>query len=243
MSQPLISIILPVFNSANTIQATLDSILVQDYGKREIIVVDGLSTDGSIEILRRYESELSSVIIERDKGVFDAVNKGIIQSRGEWIYIIGADDYLASSDVLSKLVAGLDATAQLIIGNVDYIGTKHALVPRRHVSSWSGMIRMRNTLHQQGALYHRSLFDSFRFNTAYAVLADYDFHLYLYAKDIRVQRVEITIACCAAQGLSKQFGSKLYREEFAIKRQRLPLIYLLLNVPWIMLKYLIKGST
>lgn len=240
MNRPLISVILPVYNGAQTLEAALHSITSQTYHPVELIVVDGISSDRTPEILHNHRDDFSVLISEADDGIYDAINKGILRSSGEWIYILGADDVLASSDIFEKVLSHVTAETRLIIGNVAYTGEKQSLVPRIHHSAWSKQLWWRNTLHQQGALYHRSLFADVQFNTRYRVLGDYDFHLHLFAAGVNAEKKAVTIAHCAAQGTSKRFNTKLYLEEIALKRQRLPLAIFMLNVPLIFLKYLLK---
>lgn len=240
MNRPLISVILPVYNGAQTLEAALQSITSQTYRSVELIVVDGKSTDRTPDILQTHREAITVLITETDEGIYDAINKGIRRSSGEWIYILGADDALASSDIFEKALSHVAAETRLIIGDVAYTGEKQSLVPRLHQSKWSSQLWWRNTLHQQGALYHSSLFANVQFNTRYRILGDYDFHLHLYAAGIKAEKKVITIAQCAAQGTSKRFDTKLYLEEITLKRQRLPLAIFMLNVPLIFLKYLLK---
>ena len=92
-SDPLISIITVVLNGAKTIEQTIQSVLGQSYPNKEYIVIDGGSTDGTVDIIRRYKDQIKIWISEPDKGIFDAMNKGISLATGELIGIINADDW------------------------------------------------------------------------------------------------------------------------------------------------------
>ena len=92
-NQPLISIITVVYNGAKTIEQTIQSVINQPYPNKEYIIIDGGSTDGTVEIIKKYESNLSYWVSERDNGIFDAMNKGIGRANGELIGIINADDW------------------------------------------------------------------------------------------------------------------------------------------------------
>lgn len=93
MELPLISIITVVFNASKTLEQTMTSVLGQGYANKEYIVIDGGSTDGSVEIIRKYASQLAFWVSEPDKGIYDAMNKGIIKAKGELIGILNADDW------------------------------------------------------------------------------------------------------------------------------------------------------
>lgn len=93
MDLPVISIVTVVYNSAKTLEQTMLSVLNQGYPYKEYILIDGGSTDGSVDIIRKYESRLAYWVSEPDKGIFDAMNKGIARSKGELIGILNADDW------------------------------------------------------------------------------------------------------------------------------------------------------
>ena len=88
----LVSIIVAVRNAQTTLERTLVSALSQTYPNKEIVLIDGASTDGTMEIVKKYSDRLAVIISERDRGIADAYNKGIARSSGEWVYFLNADD-------------------------------------------------------------------------------------------------------------------------------------------------------
>lgn len=101
--KPLISIITVVLNGAKTVEQTIQSVLQQDYPRKEYIIIDGGSTDGTLDIIRKYEDRIDYWISVPDKGIFDAMNKGIRMAKGELIGIINADDWYEKN--ILKLVS------------------------------------------------------------------------------------------------------------------------------------------
>jgi putative colanic acid biosynthesis glycosyltransferase len=240
MSQPTISIIIPVFNAKRTLESALRSIWEQSLRAHEIIVIDGGSTDGTTDLIKNHQADITHWISERDSGVYDAINKGIQKATGDWIYILGSDDRLASNDVLETITPHLTSSSSLAFGSVRNVNIKQSMVPEVHISSMGAGLYVRNTLHQQSAFYRRSLFANQLFDASLKVLADYDFHLHLLLLGERGQQVDLVIAECEASGLSKQFTRSLYLEEFQLKRKRMGLVKALLLAPIIFGKFLLK---
>lgn len=111
---PLVSIITVCYNSAGTIERTIQSVVGQSYKNIEYIVIDGGSTDGTVEIIRRYASCISHWVSERDSGIYDAMNKGIRASQGELIGIINSDDWY-EPDAVARIVEASDRNAEVDI--------------------------------------------------------------------------------------------------------------------------------
>jgi glycosyltransferase involved in cell wall biosynthesis len=103
-NQPLISVIAAVLNNEKTIQRFIDSVTQQTYPNIELIIMDGGSTDGTVDILRRNTNRITYWESKKDKGIYDAWNKALEHVTGEWIIFLGADDYLRDSNVFEKIV-------------------------------------------------------------------------------------------------------------------------------------------
>ena len=106
--QPLVSIVTVVYNGAATLERTMQSVLGQGYGNIEYIVVDGGSTDGTLDLLRKYDDRLDLWVSERDKGIYDAMNKGVALCTGEWVALINADDWYEPDAVARAMQAVKD---------------------------------------------------------------------------------------------------------------------------------------
>ncbi len=99
-----VSIITAVYNSVDYINDAIQSVLSQDYENLEYIVVDGGSTDGTLEIINKYRNRISTIISEPDKGIYDALNKGVMYASGDVIGLLHADDMYANTNVISRMI-------------------------------------------------------------------------------------------------------------------------------------------
>ena len=105
--QPTFSIITITYNAVRLVEQTLLNVLSQSYPNIEYIVIDGGSTDGTVDIIRRYESGLAYWVSEPDKGIYDAMNKGLQKATGDYVWFINAGDTLCSSDTVQSVVSKL----------------------------------------------------------------------------------------------------------------------------------------
>lgn len=241
--EPKVSIVIPVYNAVSTVEKALNSVLAQDYLNLEIIVVDGLSNDGTLKILNKYKDKIYSLISETDSGVYHAMNKGIEKASGEFFYFLGADDFLSSETVLSNVFKRVSADCQLIFGDVVNFGAKNKRVKQVHTSTFGKSLIWKNTLHHQSAFYHRSIFTEFRYDQELKILSDYELNLILLNKDIKTTKVDEIVAYCSAVGISKEFNVNLYKEELKIKKRQLSMLSFLAQIPWVLLKFIYKNTT
>lgn len=172
-----VSVITAVYNAAPTLEECLLSVQHQSYSDVEHIVIDGGSTDGSVDILQRHSSLLAFWISEPDSGVFDAWNKGLSAATGEWISFLGADDVLLP-DAVSKYVTACTGTdAQYISSLVRWIRPG---IPDKIIGqpwSWPAFQRKMTTAHV-GSLHRFDLFDKYgNYDTSYKIAGDYEFLL------------------------------------------------------------------
>ncbi len=130
---PLISIITVVYNSELYIEKTILSIINQDYAKIEFIIVDGGSTDKTIEIIKKYEKFVTKWISEKDNGLYDAMNKGINMASGDYLWFINSGDEVYSNTVLNEIFQNGSKLPDVIYGETEIIDYKGQIIGmRRH---------------------------------------------------------------------------------------------------------------
>ena len=128
-----ISIITVSFNSAKTIKETIESILIQDYNNIEYIIIDGGSSDETIDIVKSYSEKISYFISEKDDGIYDAMNKGIKAATGDIVGILNSDDFYPNSFVLSNVAKSFEKyNCDAVYGDLVYVKAKDATQIKRY---------------------------------------------------------------------------------------------------------------
>lgn len=117
-----LSIVTVCYNATDTIERCIKSVHDQDHPHLEHIVVDGASTDGTLGVVRRYQDEINRIISEPDKGIYDAMNKGLRLATGEVVGFLNADDYFAHDRVISNISHAMETHhAEAVYGDLDYV--------------------------------------------------------------------------------------------------------------------------
>ena len=131
-----VSIITVAFNSEKTIEKTIQSILSQDYKNIEYLIIDGKSTDNTNEICNKYKNNISKIVSEKDRGIYDAMNKGIQLATGDIIGILNSDDWYANNHVISDVVTTMQKhNADALYGDLIYVDEKNIHRTKRYWKS------------------------------------------------------------------------------------------------------------
>jgi len=183
MDKVSISIITVCFNSACTIEQTIQSVLQQSYSNIEYIVIDGKSTDGTIEIANKYLSRLAAFVSEPDLGIYDAMNKGIKYATGDIIGILNSDDVFFDRDVLTKVASAFAIqNTDVVYGNI-VISSQANM--NNHIRKWIAGKRKSFTWGwhppHPGVFVKKTIYDVYgKYNINYKVSADFDLLLRLF---------------------------------------------------------------
>lgn len=211
------SIIVPTYNSSKVIERCINSIITQTYKDYEVLVMDGVSKDDTLSIVRSFSDERIRVWSEPDKGVYDAMNKGIDQAKGDWILFLGSDDYLLNKNVLEKVALYLDNGFHVLYGDCQ----SERLYPE-NCGEWTLSTLSFNRCHQ-GIFYNKKFWGTgVRYNLKYKLLADYDINLrwFLDTCHFKSKYIPVKISFFSAGGISnvirdddfsKDFGKNLWQ--------------------------------
>jgi len=181
-----ISIITICFNSSNTIEETIKSVINQNYNNIEYIIIDGKSSDETLSIVNKYKPKISKIISEKDNGIYDAMNKGIAQATGDVIGILNSDDVYSNNFIISDIatIFNTNQNLDLLYGNIQYVKKNNTNLI---VREWISKMYTKNFFEYGNVPPHPALFvkayvykTSGNFDLQFKLAADYDFMLRIF---------------------------------------------------------------
>ena len=206
--KPLLSVITVVFNGAATLEYTIRSVIEQTYGNVEHLIVDGGSTDATMDILRKYHGNIDYWVSEKDAGIYDAMNKGIALARGEYTGMLNSDDFFASPSALETIAARLKASdVDAVFSCLDIVDPANLdrVLRKYRISSFSpfmlriGIMPPHPTFYCKKSCYEKSG----PYRTDYRIAADFEMLVRLLLKhSITWEFIDETTVKMRSGGLS-----------------------------------------
>ena len=220
------SIIVSVLNSAYTIHRCINSVVKQSYPNKELIIIDGGSTDGTVEILQANDGVIDFWESKKDFGIYNAWNKALDYANGEWLYFLGADDYLFSLDTLESVaheLTKLPPECKLAYGRVCIVNKDGKIIFEKG-EPWENFINRSSysmVIPHQGVFHNRNLFEEYgRFDEYFQIAGDADFLFRILKNNEPHFFSGLTIAVTEYYGKSNDPKNKLMRlQEFLIARR------------------------
>lgn len=176
-----ITIITATYNCVSTLEQTILSVINQTYDDIEYIIIDGGSTDGTVDIIKKYSDKIAYWVSEKDEGVYYALNKGIEYATGDYIEIIGSDDYFYHSKVIENVVSCIESDTDILstccyIVNekykMEYYYTNEHAINKENYPGWM--------IPHGGMFVKKNIMKCLKFDTQFKIAADYDFFLKCY---------------------------------------------------------------
>jgi len=239
-----ISVITVCYNSAATLEETIQSVLAQDHSDVEYIIVDGASTDGTADILAKYQNQIHKVISEPDKGIYDAMNKGLALATGDVVAILNSDDLYADVHVLSRVAKEFEKGKwDCLCTDISiFKETTDNIIRRYSCTRWKPwMFRIGHQPPHPGFFVKQKCYSQHgEFNTDYRTAADFDLMLrFIYKHKLPTQYLPMTTVLMRSGGESqrgiKAMAKANLEDHQSLKRNGYFSLY-----PFIWLKYLIK---
>lgn len=228
---PRFSIITVTLNSATTLRETLESVRRQSWKNVELIVVDGASTDGTLDIVHEYDDVVSRLISEPDNGLYDAMNKGVRAARGDIVYFLNSDDRLCDKNVLHDVARAfvMRPETDFLYGNVIYLSPTGERLRRFEWITRRKLVF--GDLCHQATFARRDLFNRLgAFDLGYPTNADFDWILRVFRSGAVLQYLDRNIAYFRTGGLHTRNPASQHRERLAVKHKYVsPLTHVLGN--------------
>jgi glycosyltransferase involved in cell wall biosynthesis len=222
-TQPLVSVITVVYNGATHIEQTIEAVARQTYPHVEHIVIDGASTDGTVDILHRHEGSIGYWSSEPDGGIYDAMNKGIslVADPESYILFANADDHLYSDEAIERAMSS-SSGEDLVYGRMLLSDDKVSAVIGRRVEL---LDLARETLCHPATFVKRRVFDEVgMFDRSYRIAADYDHIVRCFAAPVSTRFVDVIVSRMRMGGLSEDQFMTSCRERKAVIRKHFPLV-------------------
>ena len=221
-NNPKISIITVVYNGKKYLEETILSVINQTYDNVEYIIIDGGSTDGTVDIIKKYEDKLAYWVSEKDNGISDAFNKGVKVASGDYLNFQGDGDGFVSDDTLEKVFQDINSKEDIFVSariqRIDENG--HELFISKYINKFDKKsLLFRMSLPHQGLFTHKSYFTKYGlFDINNTFCMDYEHLLRSYKEFPKVVTKDIVVARWRDDGLGNGRTLEIYKEYDKIKR-------------------------
>ena len=214
MNKPLITIITVSYNAVSNIEETIESVINQTYPYIEYIIIDGGSKDGTIDIIKKYEDRISNWISEPDKGIYDAMNKGIKLATGEWINFMNSGDTFFSMNTIEELFKKASYKSDIIYGNINLLLLSGEYIQKGDFVSKKEYMPFCH----QASFSRTNLMKKYGFDTKYKICADRNFFYIAYINKAIFEYIDINVSNYEAEeGVSSVNMSEIFYEKGLIE--------------------------
>lgn len=238
----MVSIITITYNAEKWIEATMRSVLAQTNTDYEYLIIDGASKDNTLKIARQLESDFCGrlrIYSEPDKGIYDAMNKGLHRAQGDFVWFMNAGDQIFAPDTLQQIAEQIHAGVDIIYGKASIINaegkqvSEHHKKTPAHLTRWSLLDGL--VVSHQAILVRRTLAPDY--DIRYRITADYDWVAKCVTASRENKYVDQYICKFLTEGVSQKQRKRSWIERFQIMRRHYGLFLTLASHAWIVMKY------
>lgn len=229
---PKVSIITIVFNGSKTLEKTIQSVVNQDYINIEYIIIDGNSTDGTQQIIKQYADKIALWISEKDNGLYDAMNKGLVRATGDYVWFMNSGDLIPTSSTISEIFKSTDKPyADVYYGDTTMIDLNGNIIGERRLTPPKNLTAKH---FKQGMLVSHQSFIAKRsltqlYDTKYRFSADFNWCLQILIKAKTIEYTNSTLSLYLDGGLTKKNILKGLKERFLIMNKQFGILSTLVN--------------
>ena len=243
---PKFSIITVTYNAEKVLEDTIQSVIFQTYRNVEYIIVDGASKDHTLEIVNKYHNRINKVISEPDKGLYDAMNKGIQLATGDYLCFLNAGDKFHDSDTLQKIVHTLKGQERpdVIYGETAIVDEEGHFLHMRRLSTpahlnWTSFKQGMLVCHQ-AFFVNRELAINHLYDLQYRFSADFDWCIRIMKKAKCLHNTRLTLIDYLNEGMTTKNHKASLKERFCIMAKHYGLISTILHHGWFVIRLFYK---
>jgi glycosyltransferase involved in cell wall biosynthesis len=238
MPNPTFSIITVVFNGEKVIESTLQSVLAQTYTNFEYLIIDGASKDKTLNILEKHKKSITTLISEPDKGLYDAMNKGLRLAKGDFVWFMNAGDRFFDADTLQKIAQYITPDTDILYGEVmmvdenrTHLGTRSQLTTRQLPQNlhWKSLQRGMVVCHQ-AFVPRRTIASAYIENN---LCADIDWVIECLKRSRKNTNTQLIVAEYLTGGISQQRQQQSWKNRYVILQKQYGFLPNLFNHCWI----------
>ncbi len=241
-NNPLVSVITVSFNSVKTIERTILSVINQTYKNIEYTIIDGGSTDGTIDIIKKYQDKISYCVSEKDNGIYDAMNKGTNKASGKYLNFMNSDDYFFSDSIVEEVIPLFNNEYEIIYGNTEIRYKDFKIIKKGPNIKYLWM----GPINHQSSFVKRETMEKYMYNVNNRIVADFEFFLNVYYNHGKILKINKTIASFSNDGISQKNDQQMIIDCYQTVRKfkdnaMVKLYYKFLNIKPV-IKKILPGS-
>lgn len=221
---PKLSIITVNLNNRDGLQRTIDSVVSQTFIDYEWIVIDGGSTDGSRELIEQYQDHFAYWCSEPDKGIYNAMNKGIAHAKGEWLQFLNSGDWLYEKETIEKIFS-YQYNADVLYGNVILQSKNGNLEYRNYPDTLNIHFFYDHSLCHQSTMLKRTLFYEKKYNEKLLIASDWEYNLKLFSENHLFQHIPFFVSVFSIDGISSKLEAENIKERKKVLLEYIPTYY------------------
>ena len=215
---PKVSIITVVYNGAAHLEQTIQSVLKQSYDNMEYIIIDGGSTDGTLDLVKQYADDIAYWVSEPDGGIYDAMNKGIAKATGEIVGLINADDWY-EEDAIEKVLQAFEKTEADVLHGGMFIVKEKGEGFVKSVTEDLGILSKGMLLNHPTVFAKRSLYEQHGgFDTSYRIVADWEMMMRWKSQGVKFTALDETLANFRMGGVSSEHLKRSFEEKHRVRQ-------------------------
>ena len=210
----LISIVTISFNNYKGLENTIKSVISQSFKNFEFIIIDGGSTDNSVDLIKQYDSQITYWISENDKGAYHAMNKGLAKTSGDYCIFLNSGDYFNTNTILSQVSDLIKGDEDLIYGLIKWEEFNVMWNPVENFKNFE--IAFHSPIPHQASFFKVSTLKKMNgYNENYRIISDWAVMLEMLLQNKKIKKISLIVSKCETQGLSSINNKKILKERLS----------------------------